>query len=89
MTQEKKTLPHTLTLSERTLLTMTGVTEVLSFDETTVLMRTDLGILQIQGQNLKLKELSQQAGEMAVEGTVSALQYAQAGKGGWLSRLLG
>ncbi len=89
MTQEKKTLPHTLTLNERTLLTMTGVTEVLSFDETTVLMRTDLGILQIQGQNLKLKELSQQAGEMAIEGTVSALQYAQAGKGGWLGRLLG
>lgn len=89
MAQEKKTLPHTLTLNERTLLTMTGVTEVLSFDETTILMRTDLGILQIQGQNLKLKELSQQAGEMAVEGTVSALQYAQAGKGGWLSRLLG
>lgn len=89
MTQEKKTLPHTLTLKERTLLTMTGVTEVLSFDETTVLMRTDLGILQIQGQNLKLKELSQQAGEMAVEGTVTALQYAQAGKGGWFGRLLG
>ena len=82
-------LPHKLTLNERKTLTMTGVTEVLSFDETAVLMRTDLGILQIQGQNLKLKELSQQAGEMAVEGTVTALQYAQAGKGGWFGRLLG
>ena len=82
-------MPHKLSLDERSRLTMTGVTEVLSFDESTVLMRTDLGILQIQGQNLKLKELSQQAGEMAVEGTVTALQYAQSGKGGWFGRLMG
>lgn len=86
---EKKGLPHTLTLQERNLLTMSGVTEVLSFDESAIVLRTDLGILQIQGQGLQLKELSRQGGDMAVEGNIQALQYQQSRQGGFFSRLLG
>ena len=43
MTEERH-LPHKLTLSERKSLTMTGVTEVVSFDETAVVLRTSLGL---------------------------------------------
>ena len=41
-------LPHKLSLNERRELTMTGVTEVVSFEENAVVLRTSLGMLIIQ-----------------------------------------
>jgi len=82
-------LPHKLTLNERSQLTMTGVMEVLRFEDTSVVLRTQLGNLVIQGQQLQLRELSREAGQMAVEGHISALYYEEPQQGGWLRRLLG
>ena len=81
--------PHRLTLNERRELTMTGVTEVLSFDENAIALRTDLGILQIHGSQLQLKALSQDNGSMMVEGKVSALVYEEPRQGGFWRRLMG
>ena len=81
-------LSHRLTLNERKCLTMTGVTEVVSFEDTAVVLRTSLGELTVQGHGLQLKTLSTEGGQVAVEGTVTALMYAEQGpSGGWLSRL--
>ena len=82
-------LPHQLSLSERKKLTMTGVAEVVSFDDTAVVLETSLGTLVVQGQGLQLKTLSVDGGQVAVEGTVSALLYEEPRQGGWLRRLLG
>ena len=83
-------LPHKLTLNERQQLAMTGVTEVVSFDETAVVLRTDLGTLLVQGTQLQLKTLSVEGGNVEVTGTVTALTYEETRKGGsWLERLLG
>ena len=76
-------LPHKLQLNERQQLTMTGVTEVVSFDETTVVLQTGLGTLMVHGQNLQLKTLSLDGGQVAVEGNVSALVYEEPRLGGW------
>lgn len=76
-------LPHKLTLNERKSLTMTGVTEVVSFDENTVVLQTALGLLIVQGQQLSLQNLSLEGGQVAVEGTVSALSYEEPRQGGW------
>ena len=81
--------PHKLTLNERKVLTMTGVTEVLSFDENAIALRTDMGILQIHGSGLQMKALSQENGSMMVEGTVSALVYEEPRQGGFWRRLMG
>lgn len=81
-------LPHKLTLNERRQLTMTGVTEVISFDETAIVLRTGLGVLLVQGQDLKLKTLSLDGGQVAVDGTVAALSYEEPRqRGSWASRL--
>ena len=71
------TLPHKLTLTERKSLTLTGVTDVISFDENTVLLTTTLGRLEIQGENLQLKNLSLEGGQVLVEGEISSLYYTQ------------
>ena len=75
MNEQKPALPHKLTLSDRSQLTLTGVTEVLSFDEDSVVARTDLGTLEIQGNDLKLKTLSPEGGHLHVQGNVAALIY--------------
>ena len=82
-------LPHKLSLNERKQLTMTGVSEVVSFDETTVVLRTSLGTLMIQGKELQLKTLSLDGGQVAVDGTISAMVYEEPrSSASWLGRLL-
>lgn len=83
-------LPHKLTLNDRKSLTMTGVTEVVSFDDTTVILKTCMGTLIVQGQQLQLKTLSLEGGQMAVDGSISALIYEQTRQSGGLwHRLFG
>lgn len=82
-------LPHKLTLNERKMLTMTGVTEVVSFEDTAVVLQTSLGTLIVQGQELQLKNLSLEGGQVEVAGTVSALVYEEPRSGGWKRRLFG
>ena len=85
MTEDQ--FPHKLTLNERKNLTMTGVTEVMSFDETAVVLKTSLGQLMVHGQGLKLKTLSLEGGQVAVDGEVSALVYEEPREGGLWQRL--
>ena len=87
---EKECLPHKLSLDGRNRLSVTGVTDVLSFDEGAVLLRTEMGILTVQGRELRLKTLSPEGGQVTVEGNVASLVYEEPrSKGGWLSRLMG
>lgn len=90
MAEEFLHLPHKLTLNERAALNMTGVTEVLSFDETAVILRTELGRLMVRGEQLQLKTLSLEGGQVAVDGKISALIYEEPRQsGGFWRRLLG
>ncbi len=88
MAAENIQLPHKLSLNERKNLTMTGVTEVVSFDDTSVILRTALGTLEVQGQQLQLKTLSIDGGQVAVDGHIAALIYEEPrSSGGFWSRL--
>lgn len=90
MAEERGQMPHKLTLDERKRLTVTGVTEVVSFDEAAVVLRTGMGTLLVQGRELQLKTLSLEGGQMAVDGTVTALVYEEPRQGGgWVRRLFG
>ena len=82
-------LPHSLTLKDRKILTMSGVTEVVSFDENSVVLHTELGTLSIHGRELQLKNLTLDGGQVAVEGHVAALIYEEPRQGGFLRRLMG
>ena len=87
MMQEENS--HALTLLERKKLIMRGVSEVVSFEENLVQLRTGLGDLEVHGQQLQLKNLTLEGGEVAVEGHISALIYQEPRSGGWFSRLFG
>ena len=83
-------LPHRLTLDARSRLSMTGVTEVESFDEESVALVTARGALLIRGQGLHLQMLSLDGGEVRVDGTVDSIVYEpDAPAGGFFARLFG
>ena len=81
-------MSHKLTLLERKKLTVTGVTEVISFDENEALLRTPLGALVVQGEQLQLKNLSPEEGQVGVEGQITALLYEEPRTGGGFLRRL-
>ena len=77
MAEQNFQLPHKLTLDERQKLTMTGVTEVVSFDDAAVVLHTVLGTLVVQGEQLQLKTLSLEGGQVAIDGRISSLYYEE------------
>lgn len=91
MPDEKNTpaMPHNLVLEDRRLLTVSGVSDVDSFDEETVVVFTDLGELTIRGRDLHINRLSVEVGELTVEGSISALIYSEetVKNGGFFSRV--
>lgn len=90
MSDLQPNLPHKLTLNERKQLTVTGVTEVVSFDETAVIARTGLGTLVVQGKDLQLKTLLPEGGQVSVEGHICALSYEEPRPAGsFWQRLMG
>ena len=88
MPEDKKlsTMPHNAVLEDRRLLTVSGVSDVDSFDEETVVVFTDLGELT---SNLHINRLSLEVGELTVEGNISALVYSDEApkSGGFFSRV--
>ena len=81
-------LPHKLTLNQRQDLTLSGVTEVVSFDDSSVILKTHLGVLTVLGENLVLKTLSVEGGQVAVSGHISSLAYEEPRSAGFWQRLL-
>ena len=84
-------LPHRLVLEGRSKLTLSGVTEVESFDENTVVLYTTRGTLVIHGRQLHLSMLSLDGGQVSVDGTVDSMVYEdeQPTGGGFFARLFG
>lgn len=73
--KEKLIMPHNITLKDRCCLTVTGVTDVDSFDEVAIVAYTDIGELTIKGEELKINRLNTETGELNVEGKISSLSY--------------
>ena len=82
-------LPHKLTLNQREDLTLTGVTEVVSFDDTAVILKTHLGTLNVLGDNFVLKTLSVEGGQVSVSGHICSMVYEEPRPEGFFRRLLG
>lgn len=78
MVDEKRTvkLPNNLILEDRKNLMVTGVSDVDSFDEQSIIAYTDFGELTIRGRNLHINKLSLDTGELAVDGEISSMSYS-------------
>ncbi len=83
---------HRIVLEDREQLLISGVEEVESFDEGSILLTTAQGGLEIQGEGLHIEQLSLDGGDLKVVGLICALTYDAGGRergGGLFSRLFG
>ncbi len=78
-----------LVLENREKLSVSGVLDVLSFDDQVVMIETELGLLTVKGQNLRINKLSIDTSEVIVEGEVSYLAYSEANQSKTSSGFLG
>lgn len=69
-------LPHNLILEGRKKLTLTGVSDVDSFDDRTVVAYTSYGELTIKGKDLHVSKLSLESGELSLDGEISSMVYS-------------
>lgn len=82
--------PHSVSMDDRCRLNVTGVDDVESFDEATIVMNTSQGNLIVRGSGLHIGKISLDVGEIKVEGMITDLSYEEkAHTGGFWSRLFG
>ncbi len=77
-------------MENREKISVTGVTDIHSFDDELVLAQTDLGILTIKGDDLKMNKLNLENNELIVEGQIMAVAYSDANnskKSGFMNKL--
>ncbi len=76
MEEKQYTKAHKLMLSNRRTCTITGVSDVISFDITEVLLETEQGMLMIKGADLHVNRLTLEKGEIDLEGRLDSLAYS-------------
>ena len=65
-----------LVLENRSRLNISGVLDVLSFDDQIIIVETELGMLTVKGDNLRINKLSIDTSEVIVEGEIISLTYS-------------
>lgn len=65
-----------LSLWNREKLTLTGIIEVISFDEERIFLITTLGNIDIKGENLKMNKLDVQNGDVIITGLIVSISYS-------------
>lgn len=91
MEEKKSVLPHSVAWKDRKKGSITGVTDVHSFDENLVVLETTQGVLTLKGKHLHVSRLMLEQGEVDLEGTVDSMVYSgkrPEAKGSLLRRML-
>ena len=94
MNEENKIkFPHNVFLEDRKKLSVSGVNDIGSFDDETIVAYTDMGELTVRGEGLHINKMSVVRGDLSVEGEFYALIYSEnenaKKNGGFFARLFG
>ena len=76
-TAQKKDVVQNIILENRNKLSISGVNDGLSFDDQIVILETDLGMLTVKGDDLRINKLSIDTSEVVVEGNIYNLSYSE------------
>jgi sporulation protein YabP len=80
---------HSISIDRRESITVTGVTDVISFDEESVIGETDMGVIIIKGVNLHVKRINLENGELSVTGEIDGVAYENQGATGKSKSIMG
>ena len=74
--EEKIGLSHRLIINNREKGSLTGILDVISFDENMIVLDTDMGLLTIKGKDLHVSRLTLEKGEIDLEGRTDSFVYS-------------
>lgn len=74
--EEKLGVSHKIMLNNREKGNLTGILDVISFDESTIVLDTDMGLLTIKGKDLHVSRLTLEKGEIDIEGRTDSFVYS-------------
>ncbi|GAA5417877.1 spore protein YabP [Paraliobacillus ryukyuensis] len=66
---------HFVRVNNRRTIEISGVKEVDSFDNEEFLLQTVMGYMMIRGENLQIKNLDVEQGNVAIKGKIHELSY--------------
>ena len=94
MIEDKKTPKpkvQNLILENRERLSVSGVIDVESFNDESVIVDTELGVLVVRGMDLHISKLNIDSSELSVEGDIMSCEYSDRdgsrSKGGFFARM--
>ena len=90
MEEKKSVKPHCIMWNDRKKGSATGVTDMLFFDENSIVLQTEQGMLTVKGRDLHIGRLMLDQGEVEMEGCMDSLTYSgsnPAKKGAVMKRL--
>ena len=76
----KETMSQDIRLSMREKLDVSGVIDVIRFDDICVVLQTRCGELTIDGRNIKISVLDTDKGIVSLEGVIDAMYYSDDSK---------
>ena len=87
--KKRSTSRHSLQVDRREQVLVTGLIDVISFDEESVIGETEMGIVIIKGNNLHVNKINLESGELAVTGEIDGIAYENPGGPAKAKSLLG
>ena len=86
--EENVRCSHNVMMDDRKKLMLTGIKDVLSFDEETIVMESSMGRVTVKGAGLRVAGFDNKSGELSAEGKIFAIVYtSEERNGGFLSRI--
>ena len=71
------TSSHSISISERKTINITGVKKIENFDSEQFLLETIMGFMVIKGSELELVKLDTLQGNVSIKGNVSGINYVE------------
>ena len=67
---------NNIVIENREKMTISGVTDVLSFDDQIIIVETNLGLLTVKGENLKINKLNIDTSDFSLNGNICSISYS-------------
>ncbi len=80
-TLSEKSIHQEISIRDRSMLSVTAVEDVRSFDESCIILKSGYGLMAIDGSDLHITQLSVDTGELLVEGKISGVVFFEADAG--------
>ncbi len=87
--EENANIYQNVIIESRKKLNISGVKDVLSFDDETILLDTFLGKMTVKGEGMRVENFNTETGDFTAVGKIHAVVYMSDGKssGGFISKI--